>query len=131
MQDDSGRTVLHHLAALNYVDARAEARAVEAIVWLRSFDGCPLSDVNPKTGLTPLHRAVLSDNKAFALALVDAGASLTACSHLERRTPPDVARDEQFRQASPVFLCSAVPVERRRHPRFLCKARLIFASPPT
>lgn len=88
---------MHLLASASYADGRAEARAIEALGWLRSFD-VNVDDVNPKTGLTPLHRAVMSDNRSFALALIDQGACVTLSTAKERRTPPDLARDDGFRQ---------------------------------
>lgn len=89
--------MVHILASASYSDARAEGRAIEFLSWLRNFD-INLDDVNPKTGLTPLHRAVMSDNRGFALALVENGASVTITTAKERRSPADMARDDTFRQ---------------------------------
>lgn len=89
--------MLHILASAPFPDARAESQAIEFLSYLRNYD-VNFDDVNPKTGLTPLHRAVMSDNRIFALALIDQGASATLTTAKERRSPADIARDDSFRQ---------------------------------
>ena len=87
--------MLHHWAALDPAQAGA---AVAALTWARTFDECDLDAVNEKTGLTPLHRALMSDNTVFALALVEAGANPQLATAKERRTPLDMCRDENTKR---------------------------------
>jgi hypothetical protein len=94
-RDAGGRSALHHLAS-GEAGGDAAARSLECLAVLRAHDA-DLDAVNEKTGLTPLHRAVMSGNVAFALALVDAGADASATSARERRSPPELCRDESFR----------------------------------
>ena len=95
-RDAGGRQALHHLASGEAGGGDAAARALECLAALRAHDA-DLDDVNPNTGLTPLHRAVMSGNVAFALALADAGADADATSARERRSPLELCRDEAFR----------------------------------
>jgi hypothetical protein len=93
-RDAGGRTALHHLAGADA--SRGGEELLAGLALLRAHDAS-LDDVNPKSGLTPLHRAVMSGNSAFALALVEAGASVNVTSAKERRTPAELCRDGALR----------------------------------
>jgi len=56
-RDGNGRSLLHHLAVL-----LPSEPAVEALGWLQTVEGLQVDSINEKTGLTPLMRAVMSDN---------------------------------------------------------------------
>jgi ankyrin repeat protein len=94
-RDAGGRTALHHLAGADA--SRGGEELLAGLALLRAHDAV-LDDVNPKSGLTPLHRAVMSGNSAFALALVEAGASVSVTSAKERRTAGEMCRDGALRE---------------------------------
>jgi hypothetical protein len=102
--DSGGRTVLHHLAA-----CEAAQPALTCLSFLCNSPGVNLDAVNEKSGLTPLMRAVLSDSRSFAVALVDAGANPLLTTSKESRSAADMARDDVFRAA---LLHAAGAVER-------------------
>ena len=112
--DAGGRSALHHLASGEAGGSDAAARALECLAALRAHDA-DLDDVNPKTGLTPLHRAVMSGNVAFALALADAGADADATSARERRSPLELCRDEAFRAELRARACGFKAARAKAH----------------
>lgn len=96
-RDAAGRSVLHHLAALQAGTPAASAAVSDALPFLLSRGGLGDLDAPNDAGLTALHRAVASDFWPFARALVEAGASPHARTARERRSPAEMARDDALR----------------------------------